>query len=78
MDIDKIEYRITNDKYTIEYCSSCEQEVKLKNEFKIQKCPKCGAYIIPCNLCPIDNECTSKCPLDILCRIFEREKKMKI
>lgn len=63
----------TKDKFTYEYCNNCGCEVELENEFKVQKCPICGHYIVPCNLCPID--CVSKCPLEILCNNLENENK---
>ena len=50
-----------------EYCPYCENEVYLKNEFKVQTCPDCGHAIVPCSICPLD-ECRSVCPLDALCR----------
>lgn len=56
-----------------EYCPHCETEVGLENEFKVQKCPNCGQYIVPCNLCPID--CVSKCPLELLCNELNMVQK---
>jgi predicted RNA-binding Zn-ribbon protein involved in translation (DUF1610 family) len=47
--------------YTYEYCPHCENEVKLKAEFKVQICPSCGRKILPCSLC---DECKADCPLE--------------
>lgn len=46
-----------------EWCSKCEQEVKLKSIFKVQICPNCGKPIKPCALCDMDKVACSKCPL---------------
>ena len=34
-----------------EHCPKCENDVQLKSEFKVQKCPKCHKEIKPCSLC---------------------------
>lgn len=56
--------------YCIERCSYCGNLVSLKYELKTQKCPKCGKYIVPCNICPLKtkcmNECMNACPLHTL------------
>jgi predicted RNA-binding Zn-ribbon protein involved in translation (DUF1610 family) len=49
-----------------EYCPHCEDEVMLENEFKVQVCPNCGKYIVPCSICPLES-CINNCPLDFLC-----------
>lgn len=63
-------YKLIEDTDTItEYCPHCDCEVELENEFKVQKCPECGMYIVPCNLCPLlaQNICNNgKCPLEAL------------
>lgn len=66
----------TKDKITHEYCNNCGCEVELENEFKVQKCPICGHYIVPCNLCPM-TDCVgdTKCPLSILSDILESENE---
>ena len=48
-----------------EYCMHCESEVELEWDFKVQKCPICGSYIVPCSLCPLleKGECNGKCAL---------------
>lgn len=56
-----------DDNKVYEYCSYCENEVILDNEFKVQVCPDCGHAIVPCSICPLDSCCTN-CPLDVLCR----------
>jgi hypothetical protein len=45
-----------------EYCPHCEQEVKLKDKFVLQVCPKCKCPIMPCSICE-DMPC-DKCPLE--------------
>lgn len=66
----------TKDKNTYEYCNECGCEVELENTFKVQKCPNCEHYIVPCNLCPM-TDCVGsiKCPLSILSDILERENE---
>lgn len=51
-----------------EYCSFCDDEVELVNEFKVQICPKCGKAIVPCNICPFNSQgkCSTNCPLEAL------------
>ena len=58
-------------KTTYEMCPHCEQEVRIKNIFEIQDCPKCKCPILPCSICDATNEnvpspkCScDKCPLD--------------
>lgn len=57
-----------NEDGVYEFCPHCDNEVYLLNEFKVQKCPECGEYIVPCNLCPLlgENKCSGKCPLEEL------------
>jgi predicted RNA-binding Zn-ribbon protein involved in translation (DUF1610 family) len=47
-----------------EYCPCCEQEVTLANTFEVQKCPNCGADILPCCLCE-DCKPVGECPLEV-------------
>lgn len=47
-----------------ELCPLCEEEVELKNEFKVQICPSCGKHIVPCSLCT--NRCKTDCSLELL------------
>ena len=42
----RIKYRTTT-----ELCPYCEREVKLKNKFIRQRCPKCKKMILPCSIC---------------------------
>lgn len=60
----------------IEYCPHCNREVELDNEFKAQKCPNCGVYIVPCNLCPLleKGECVAKCPLSIFAKKLNKDE----
>lgn len=46
-----------------EYCPYCEDEVELKDEFKVQVCPNCGRPIIPCSTCDMRRTPCFKCPL---------------
>lgn len=59
-----------------ELCPHCDTEVALLGEFKVQKCPKCGKYIVPCNLCPLlaKNKCGGKCPLEELANDLNHEE----
>ena len=51
-----------------EYCSHCNNEVELVNEFKVQICPECGKFIVPCSICPFQpGKCSNNCPLEALC-----------
>lgn len=45
-----------------EWCSHCEHEVELENNFKAQTCPnkECGEIILPCAQC-VTMDC-EKCP----------------
>jgi predicted RNA-binding Zn-ribbon protein involved in translation (DUF1610 family) len=60
-----------------ELCPHCEYEVELGNELKVQKCPHCGAYIVPCNLCPLLEKgiCSGKCPLEELAKELNEGKE---
>ena len=64
-----IEDTETDNNTITEYCPHCDCGVELESEFKVQKCPECGRYIVPCNQCPLlaQNKCSnSKCPLETL------------
>jgi len=53
---------------TEECCSVCDSTVVVPAEFKVQVCPECGNYFVPCNICPVDDDsrqCTN-CPLSVL------------
>lgn len=45
---------------TYEWCSECEDEVKLPTTLGIYKCPSCNKLIINCSMC-IHKECQN-CP----------------
>ena len=57
-----------------EYCGHCDEYVYLEDELKVQVCPNCGKFIVPCgSLCPMFDDkyshlrnC-SNCPLGKLC-----------
>lgn len=65
-----------DDEPIYEYCSFCDCEVALKNEFKVQICPECGKYIVPCNICPLlaDGKCPNLCPLSDLASKMNKDK----
>lgn len=51
---------------TIEWCSHCDAEAELDNDFKPQICSSCGVRILPCSICEqlhTDKGC-SECPLE--------------
>lgn len=48
---------------TEEYCPHCDTCVDLEDEFKVQRCPNCGTWIVPCSICPLGS-CVAKCPLE--------------
>lgn len=48
-----------------EYCPHCDITIELEFDFKVQKCPNCGKWIVPCSICPLDG-CPAKCPLERL------------
>lgn len=50
---------------TEEYCSNCNSFVKLPSDFAVQICPECGGAIVPCNICPLndDERACANCPL---------------
>lgn len=62
-----------------EYCNNCGSYVKIQNELKVQVCPICGRFIVPCNLCPLtddehNNASTCElCPLERLCKSMNNE-----
>jgi predicted RNA-binding Zn-ribbon protein involved in translation (DUF1610 family) len=47
-----------------EWCPICEEEVTIDDEMKVQKCPNCGALIIPCSQCDHDKCNCNECKLD--------------
>lgn len=46
-----------------EWCPHCDECVDLEEDFKVQKCPNCGKWIVPCSICPLEN-CSKHCPLE--------------
>ena len=52
------------EKYTVELCPKCEEEVVLENKFEVQICPNCKKKILPCSICPTDYNSCGKCPLE--------------
>lgn len=60
------------DETTEEYCPHCDSMVDLSNEFKVQRCPNCGKWIVPCSICPLD-QCSKHCPLERYAIILNEE-----
>ena len=50
-----------NDYGCVEWCTHCECEVFLSNDFNVQICPNCGKKILPCNQCETFD--CGNCPL---------------
>lgn len=45
-----------------EWCPECDSEVQLEDVMKVQKCPECGADILPCTYCiDIYGGCATPC-----------------
>lgn len=57
-----------------EYCPHCDVVVDLEWDFKVQKCPNCGKWIVPCSICPLQN-CSKHCPLERHAVILNGESK---
>ena len=55
-----------------EWCPYCDTEVELEHELKVQRCPSCGHWIVPCSICPL-TKCTKPCPLERLEMILNGE-----
>lgn len=60
-------------KTTEEYCEYCDENVELSQELKVQKCPKCGKWIVPCSACPLAECCANQCPLERMAEILNKE-----
>lgn len=60
-------------KTTEEVCEYCGENVELSQELKVQKCPKCGKWLVPCSACPLADCCASKCPLERMAEILNNE-----
>lgn len=56
-----------------EFCVNCLEDVDIENEFKVQKCPKCGEWLVPCSLCPLE-ECPKICPLERMASILSEKE----
>ena len=50
-----------------EWCPFCEEEVEIKAQMRVQKCPNCGENIIPCCLCDMDKADCANCKLSKEC-----------
>jgi predicted RNA-binding Zn-ribbon protein involved in translation (DUF1610 family) len=71
---DDVEEEPKNDETTEEYCPHCDVVVDLSIDFKVQKCPNCGKWLVPCSLCPLQN-CSKHCPLERHAIILNGESK---
>lgn len=60
-------------KTTEEFCEYCEEYVELSQELKVQRCPKCGKWIVPCSACPLEGCCASRCPLERVAQLLNKE-----
>lgn len=58
-------------KQTEEHCIDCGEDVMLSQELKVQKCPNCGRWIVPCSACPLEH-CQHPCPLERFASILNR------
>lgn len=58
---------------TEEWCSHCDECVELQGEFKVQRCPNCGKWIVPCSACPLES-CQFPCPLETMASILNKEE----
>ena len=38
-----------------EWCADCDHIVDIANDFRVQKCPNCGKWLVPCSICPLEN-----------------------
>lgn len=55
-----------------EWCSNCLEDAEIVNEFKVQKCPNCGEWLVPCSLCPLE-DCVKVCPLERLATMLNEK-----
>ena len=60
-------------KTTEEVCEYCGEIVELSQELKVQKCPKCGKWIVPCSACPLTDCSNIHCPLSKMANILNKE-----
>jgi hypothetical protein len=58
-----------------ELCGNCFTEVQLDKEMKVQRCPICGHYMLPCCMCE-EMKCHS-CLLDAECSKMNENMKDK-
>jgi len=58
------DYLRTAEDCTYELCPHCENEVKLRNEFRVQQCPSCRCAILPCSICTHGSDAEHTKPCD--------------
>lgn len=65
-DIEKYPFLLgkSSDDFIFEWCPLCDNEVELKEEFRVQLCPICGKYILPCDMCDHNISPCGDCPLE--------------
>lgn len=56
-----------------EWCADCDHIVDIANDFRVQKCPNCGKWLVPCSICPLEN-CSKHCPLERLACVLNGEE----
>ena len=69
---EKIEDVLAHYEKVDEWCQHCDNEVELAHELRVQKCPSCGKWIVPCAMCPL-TDCLPKCPLERMASILNNE-----
>lgn len=47
-----------------ECCPNCGKDVIIETSFRLQVCPECGSFIVPCNMCEHDLCDCENCPLE--------------
>lgn len=55
-----------------EWCVHCDTCAHIEDEFKVQRCPNCGKWIVPCFICPLQS-CARPCPLERLAIMLNEE-----
>jgi hypothetical protein len=55
-----------------EWCVHCDTCAHIEDEFKVQRCPNCGKWIVPCFICPLQS-CARPCPLDRLATMLNED-----
>lgn len=56
-----------------EWCQNCGSEVSIESEMKLQECPYCGKYIVPCTMCNHDTCNCDLCEIGNLCEKLNKQ-----